>query len=130
MKLTFFMLLLIIFWSCKDKAKLETPDSSEFNREIMRLKELRKDSINNTLIYNFKFGMTEDEVRILEDSLRKEGLFESFDDLKIFYNENYQLLNNTNSYKFVNGNISVSYEDNKLNNLNIDIKKDLILKLC
>jgi len=123
MKPTFFMLLLIIFWSCQDKARLKTSDSLEFDREIARLKELRKDSINNTLIYNFKFGMTEDEVKILEDSLKRVGLFESFDDLKIFYNENYKLLNNTTSDKSVNGNISVSYEDNKLNNLNIDIEK-------
>ncbi|MGE0020710.1 MAG: hypothetical protein AB7S72_13645 [Draconibacterium sp.] len=123
MRHTFIILLLVLFWSCQDKAKFKTSDWNEFDKEITRLKSLRKDSINNTLICNFKFGMTKNEVKNLEDSLKEKGLFESFDDLNIFFNENYQLQNSSNSNKFIKGNITVSYENNKLNNLNIGIEK-------
>lgn len=122
MRHTYFIILLV-FFSCQDKAKFQTSDSSEFDKELTRLKSLRKDSINNDLIYNFKFGMTKNEVKSIEDSLTKVELFESFNNLKIFYNEDYQLQNSINSNQFIEGNITVSYENNKLNNLNIGIEK-------
>lgn len=123
MKHVYFILLIILFWSCQDKAKLKTSDNFEYDREIARLKSLRKDSINNNTIYNFTFGMSEKKVDYLIDSLKKGGLFESFDGLKIFYNKNYQLQNDTNSNKFIKGELRTFFENGKLSKLFIDMRE-------
>lgn len=117
------MLLLILCWSCQDKARLKTSDSFEYDREVAKLKSLRKDSINNNSIYNFRFGMSENEFKSLKDSLEIVGLFESFDELKIFYDKNYQLQNNTSSNKFVKGNLRPFFENGKLSKLFIDMRE-------
>lgn len=129
MKQTYFVLLLMLIWSCQDKAKLKTSDSFEYDREISLLKSLRKDSINNKLIYNFKFGMTEDEVNSLKDSLKKVGLFDSFDELKIFYDKSYQLENSIKTKKFVKGDIRFIFENEKLSKLFIEMREPDLRKI-
>ena len=124
MKHIFFILILLIFFSCQKNAKYKTSDWSDFERQLSILKNNRKDSVNLILVNNFKFGMTKDEVVKLKDSLIQKGILDKYSDkIKIYETRKKELNNNENIEKIITGIISLDYENNKLNNLNIDIEK-------
>ncbi len=121
---------MILFWSCQDKSKLKTSERFEYEREVTRLKSIRKDSVNNDILYNFKFGMTENEIKTLKDSLEETGLFKrGSEDIKLFYDKNFNLQNNVNSNRYVKGWTKATFENEKLSKLFFDMREPDLKKI-
>lgn len=74
--------------------------------------------------------MTENEVKSLEDSLDKIGLFKRGPgDIKLFYDKNFNLQNNVNSNKYVKGWTKATFENEKLSKLFFDMREPDLSKI-
>ncbi len=124
MRYILFILVLIVIYGCQEDAKYKTSDSLKYNRQLFILKSKNKDSINNQTINSFKFGMTENEVSSLKDSLIQKEILEKYSDKITIYDPNEVLKGNENIIKPIEGRIRFDYEKNKLNKITIDIGKN------